>query len=167
MKIAIRRQLGCLGSRIRPRLLRGFGCLLFSLPTTVSAQAQFEFDISGNQILSQALIQFSHQSGLAIVFPDRLTRDIPTTALIGEMSSEAALRHLLANTELDYQLIDNRIIAVYDARCEITDSCPAPEQMLIRNPLYVPGIEEIYVYGSQITGSRIRQSNLARFTFAF
>ena len=141
-------------------LLQVLGCLLFFTCAPLSAQQgnPYEFEISGDQALSQALIQFSHQSGLAIVFPDQLARNIRVDGLRGEMSAREALQQLLANTDLDYRTIDNRIIAVYDARCELTDSCLAPEEMLIRNPLYVPGIEELYVYGSQTTGSRIKRN---------
>ncbi|WP_279244045.1 TonB-dependent receptor [Candidatus Litorirhabdus singularis] len=76
------------------------------------------------------------------------------------MDVDTALAKLLENTDLDYRLVDDRIIAVYDARCELTDSCPAEAELLIRNPLYVPGIEELYVYGSQVTGSRIKRDHL-------
>jgi iron complex outermembrane receptor protein len=157
MKIALRRH-----GISRTLLLRqAWTCLglCLCLPGLANAQTEYEFDIKGALALSQSLIQFSHQSGLAIVFPDQLTRNIPSKPLLGEMSSDAALRQLLSGTDLDYRLIDERIIAVFDARCELTDSCPAPEQMLIRNPLYVPGIEELYVYGSQVTGSRIRRNH--------
>jgi iron complex outermembrane receptor protein len=32
--------------------------------------------------------------------------------------------------------------------------------LLVRHPLYVPGIEELYVYGNHVTGSRIKRSHL-------
>jgi iron complex outermembrane receptor protein len=161
MKIAIHLKFRCYGGRASRYCLHVLACLLMGLCSSLSAQTtQYKFAIPGDQFLSQALIQFSHQSGLAIVFPDQLARGIKVEAVQGEMSSEQALRALLADTELDYRTIDNRIIAVYDARCELTDSCPEPGEMLLRNPLYVPGIEELYVYGSQTTGSRIRRSHL-------
>ncbi len=133
---------------------------LFAPAHPVFAQEDHNFAIFNNQDLSQALIQFSHQSGLAIVFPDHLARDLPARELRGPMSPEAALYALLADTGLAWRLVDGRIIAVYDARCELTDSCPEPEQLLLQNPLYTPGLEELYVYGSQVTGSRIRRNYL-------
>ena len=161
MKIAIRLQLRRPGGRIWLFWLRVLTCFLPLLCAPLSAQSNlYEFEIPANQALSQALIQFSHQSGLAIVFPDQLARDIDVAEVRGKMSTAHALRLLLNDTDLDYRTIDNRIIAVYDARCELTDSCPEPGDMLLRNPLYVPGIEELYVYGSQTTGSRIRRSHL-------
>ena len=138
-------------------------CLLTSILIAVpshSAAPQFQFRISDQLALSQALIQFSHQSGMAIVFPDHLTRNIQSSGFTGAMDVDTALGKLLETTDLDYRLVDDRIIAVYDARCELTDSCPAEAELLIRNPLYVPGIEELYVYGSQVTGSRIKRDHL-------
>ena len=135
-----------------------FAGLFFS--RLIFGQDGYHFEIFNNQDLSQTLIQFSHQSGLAIVFPDHLARGLPARELRGSMSPEAALRALLADTDLAWRLVDQRIIAIYDARCELTNSCPAAEQLLLQNPLYTPGLEEIYVYGSRVTGSRIRRHHL-------
>jgi iron complex outermembrane receptor protein len=134
--------------------------LLFSMATPLAAQApaSYEFSIA-SQRLAEALIQFSHQSGLAIVFPDEPTRGIQGEPLHGVMGIDAALDKLLVGTDLKYRLIDGRIVAVYDAGCEASDSCLADEELLVDNPLYVPGIEELYVYGKQVTGSRIRRSH--------
>jgi iron complex outermembrane receptor protein len=134
--------------------------LLAMAPSHSAPAPQFQFQIRDQLGLSKALIQFSHQSGLAIVFPDHLTRNIKITGFSGAMDVDTALKNLLGNTDLDYRLVDERIIAVYDARCELTDSCPDEAQLLVRNPLYVPGIEELYVYGSQVTGSRIKRDHL-------
>ncbi len=137
-----------------------FGALQFGLSNRTWAEPNYRFDIFNNQDLSQALIQFSHQSGLAIVFPDRLARGLPAQELRGNMSAEAGLKQLLTDTELAWRMVDGRIIAIYDARCELTNSCPEAEQLMLRNPLYIPGLEELYVYGSQVTGSRIRRNHL-------
>ncbi len=131
-----------------------------AMASPVFGQDGYNFDISRNQNLSQSLIQFSHQSGLAIVFPDHLARGLSARELRGQMSPQQGLKLLLQDTNLAWRLVDNRIIAIYDARCELTDSCPAAEQLLLRNPLYIPGIEELYVYGSQVTGSRLRRNHL-------
>ncbi len=54
MKIALRRQRRCPGSRILSLLLHAAGCLLIGLATAASAESRFEFEISGDQALSQA-----------------------------------------------------------------------------------------------------------------
>ena len=87
MKIVIRRQ-GI--SRKLPLLQQGFACLCLCLSGFANAQAEYDFDIKGPLVLSEALIQFSHQSGLAIVFPDKLTRNLSSKPLLGELSSDAA-----------------------------------------------------------------------------
>jgi iron complex outermembrane receptor protein len=133
--------------------------VVLCLPSAVLAQARYSFDLA-DQALSESLIQFSHQSGLAIVFSERGMRDLQAPRIVGRMSPEDVLNTLLADTELTWRLIDNRIIAIYDRSCNATDSCPEDEQLLIMNPLYVPGIEEIYVYGNRVTGSRIKRSTL-------
>ncbi|TGD72963.1 TonB-dependent receptor [Mangrovimicrobium sediminis] len=106
--------------------------------------------------LSSALIQLSKQSGLSIVFSDRVTRDLPARELVGHFTPAAALDQLLAGTGLAWELIDNKVIAVYAAGCG--DACPDARELLDRYPVYVPGLEETYVYGNRVTGSRIRRA---------
>ena len=67
---------------------------------------------------------------------------------------------VLLRTGLTWRLIDERIVAIYDGSCRSDDSCPASTDLLVMNPLYVPGIEELFVYGSRLTGSRIKRSTL-------
>ncbi len=111
--------------------------------------------------LSPALIQFSQQSGLSIAFSDRLTRDLPAPTVTGTMSSARALDLLLENTRLDWQLVNDRVVAVFDTDCQKQyrpgRHCATPEEALSRYPVYVPGIEETYIYGTRLTGSRIRR----------
>ena len=122
-----------------------------------SEQPSYRFDLR-SQPLSSALIQFSHQSGLAIVFPDPDTRGIDSAPLEGRYTAAEAMDHLLAESSLAWRLIDDRIIAVFDADCRLTNSCQSDDRLLVEHPLYVPGIEELYVYGSSVTGSRIARS---------
>jgi iron complex outermembrane receptor protein len=113
------------------------------------------------RLLSPALLQFSRQSGISIVFPDRLTRDVASAPVIGTMSTSEALDMLLENTGLNWQLVNDHIVAVFDQQCDggqVGEHCSTAEQTLARYPVYVPGIEETYVYGNRFTGSRIRRS---------
>ncbi len=133
--------------------------VLSCLPGTVLAQARYNFDLAG-QALSESLIQFSHQSGLAIVFSDPEIRGIQASRVLGRLTPDEALDALLADTDFTWRLIDDRIVAIYDGSCRATDSCLENEQLLVAHPLYVPGIEELYVYGNRVTGSRIKRSTL-------
>jgi iron complex outermembrane receptor protein len=140
-------------------LLCGPALILWCPPVSAEEALEYPFDIV-SQPLSQSLIQFSHQSGLAIVFPDPITRGIIAPHVSGEMSVDDALRTMLAGTDLAWQIIDQRIVAVYDGSCLATNTCLDADQLLVQHPLYVPGIEELYVYGQPITGSRIKRSHV-------
>ena len=123
------------------------------------AQTAYDFNLQG-QVLSESLIQFSHQSGLAIVFSDNDIRGLRAPRVSGSLPAAEALDTLLAETDFKWRLIDNRIVAIYDGRCRSDASCLEDEQLLVSQPLYVPGIEELYVYGNRVTGSRIKRGDL-------
>ena len=67
--------------------------------------------------LSAALIQFSRQSNTPIVFSDRLTGHLSAPTLVGELTRDDALDRLLAESELNWELIDERIVAIYSSDC--------------------------------------------------
>jgi iron complex outermembrane receptor protein len=121
-----------------------------------------QFVINAPQ-LAPALIQFSHQSGLAIVFSSRITRNLAAPPLTGTMSSDEALNHLLSDTKLTWKLVGSRVVAIYEARCEeptqSSAQCPNSELTLSKYPVYIPGLEETWIYGSHTTGSRIRHAS--------
>ncbi len=118
------------------------------------------------RMLSPALIQLSQQSGIAIAFSDKLTRELPAPRVIGTLSTADALDLLLQDTALDWELVNQRIIAIYDRSCDANivpdPDCATAEQALTRYPVYVPGIEETFIYGKRLTGSRIRRINYER-----
>ena len=121
-----------------------------------------QFVINAPQ-LGPALIQFSHQSGLSIVFSARITRNLPAPPLTGTLGIDEALDHLLADTELSWELVGDSIIAIFETRCgdpgSASERCLSSSQTISKYPLYVPGIEETWIYGSQTTGSRIRHAS--------
>ena len=108
--------------------------------------------------LGPALIQFSQQSGLSIVFSKRLTRNKEAPPVIGDMANETALDTLLHDTGLGWELVDDRVIAVYPVDCAVDDSCPSPMGTVDKYPRFEPGIEETFIYGSRVTGSRIKRT---------
>ncbi len=146
------------GPALRRSLLAA--CLSFTALTPVFAAENdaVHFTIKAPR-LSTALIQLSQQSGLAIVFSDRLIRDLPAPELVGTVSTAEAIDTLLANTSLTWELVDERVIAVYPQRCGPENSaCITAEELVAQYPIYTPGLEETWVYGNQITGSRIRRT---------
>ncbi len=131
-------------------------------PVGASAPQTTQFVINAPQ-LGPALIQFSRQSGLPIVFSSRITRNLAAPPLTGTMSVNEALDLLLVGTKLSWELVDARIVAVFETRCEElnkpSEQCPDSNQTLSKYPAYVPGIEETWIYGTRTTGSRIRHAN--------
>ncbi|GHD35274.1 TonB-dependent receptor [Parahalioglobus pacificus] len=143
-------------ARLRHRIAAVGVALCLSTGLKASPESSAHFVIDAPQ-LSPALIQFSRQSGLSIVFPDHLARNIESRPIQGTLSSAEVLDRLLEDTDLDWELIESRIIAVYSKDCESSRDCASAADTISRYPVYVPGLEETYVYGSQMTGSRIRR----------
>lgn len=112
--------------------------------------------------LSQALIQFSHQSGKAIVFSDRETRHLPAPVVTGEQSYQQALDTLLANSHLYWEQVEGDIIAIGKSDCVTAASgdCTSLQDVALQHPAYRPGLEETYVYGRHLTGSRVHRNPL-------
>lgn len=123
--------------------------------------ARYNFVIDA-RYLPDALIQFSQQSGRAIVFSDSVTRDIVAPPFIGEGTLPAVLEVLLDPAELTWELIDGHIITILEERCREDGAsevnCSTSEEVLSQYPVYDPQLEQTYVYGTQVTGSRIRHS---------
>jgi iron complex outermembrane receptor protein len=80
------------------------------------------------------------------------------------LTIDETLDSLLVDSQLSWKLIDDRIIAIFETRCGDLDveseKCPNSKQTLSKYPLYVPGIEETWIYGTHTTGSRIRRATL-------
>jgi iron complex outermembrane recepter protein len=133
-------------------------CLGMATPGLADIEDSVHFTIDAPR-LSSALIQLSQQSGLAIVFSDRLIRDLPATTVVGTTNTSEALDSLLVGTGLTWALVDERVIAVYPLRCGPEGSaCVQPEELVAQYPIYTPGLEETWIYGTQVTGSRIRRT---------
>ena len=137
-----------------PALL--WAVLSFTSPTAVaSAPTTIRFQIDA-PLLSTALIQLSRQSDLSIVFSDHALRGLPADTLSGNFTLDEALDRLLEDSGLHWELVDQSVIAVFADNCP---DCPNPRELLDSHPVYVPGLEETYVYSTRVTGSRIRRSS--------
>ncbi|PLW70800.1 TonB-dependent receptor [Pseudohalioglobus lutimaris] len=120
-------------------------------------QAPIHYTIEAPQ-LSAALIQLSQQSGVSIVFSDQVVRDLPAPGVVGTVTMSAALDALLLDSDLGWELVDDKVVAVFQLDCAAGNSCLSPQEMISAYPVYVPGMEQTYVYGTHVTGSRIRRS---------
>ncbi len=108
--------------------------------------------------LAPALIQFSKQSGLSIVFSKRLTRNKEAPPVSGTLDNGAALDILLEDSGLGWEVVEKRVIAIYAIDCSADNSCPNPMGTLEKYPVFEPGIEETFIYGTRVTGSRIKRT---------
>jgi len=148
------------------RLLRsaGYCALLLALVclaslALASEPVRYPFQIEPGP-LPAALLAFSRQSDTPIVFSDRSVRHLSAPAVIGDLTAAEALDQLLRHSGLSWEAVDERIIAVFRTRCidhEDDPDCPGFRETGARYMAYEPGIEETYVYGSRLTGSRIRR----------
>lgn len=157
---------GKVSIRGAPRFLRGTAlalavCMADSGGAHAAVSDSAYFAIQAPR-LSSALIQLSQQSGQPIVFSDRLIRDLPAPELVGTSTIAQALDTLLADTDLAWQLVDERVIAIYPSRCGPQRvACVSPDQVANQFPIFTPGLEETWVYGTHVTGSRIRRAGYA------
>ena len=103
--------------------------LCLSLAARGNTETTTYFVIDAPQ-LSPALIQFSRQSGLSIVFPEHLARNIDSQPLTGTLSNAEALDNLLEGTGLDWEMVESRIVAVYSVDCAEGPGCASPTQTL-------------------------------------
>ncbi|QFU74245.1 TonB-dependent receptor [Halioglobus maricola] len=143
----------------RRALLSSCLALALSGPASANLDQQVQFTLDAPR-LSSALIQLSQQSGLAIVFSDRQIRDLPATPVVGTNTTTEALNTLLAGSNLTWEVVDERIIAVYPIECEpAAGNCAGAAELVADYPIYAPGLEETWVYGTTITGSRIRRTS--------
>ena len=73
-----------------------------------------------------SLIQFSRQSGLSIVFPEHLARNLDSAPVTGTLTSAEALDTLLEGTGLGWEMVESRIVAVYSVDCDEAPGCASP-----------------------------------------
>ena len=96
------------------------------------AQSEVVFDIQP-QPLSSALLQFRRQSGLQVAYETDAVGDLTTQGVVGNFTSDAALRRLLAGTGLAYRFTAANTVTLARAVVE-EESGP-----LRLNPLIVTG----------------------------
>ena len=96
------------------------------------AQSEVVFDIQP-QPLSSALLQFRRQSGLQVAYETDAVGDLTTQGVVGNFTSDAALRRLLAGTGLAYRFTAANTVTLERAVVE-EESGP-----LRLNPLIVTG----------------------------
>ena len=84
-----------------------------AVPMAATAQLRSErsFDIPA-QPLTDALVAFGRQSGIQVTIDGTLARDVASPGVQGAMTSEQALRRLLAGSGLTYVVADETTVAI-------------------------------------------------------
>ena len=77
----------------------------------------YEFNIR-NAVLSDALKEFASQSGLQVVYFAKIAANQSATPVSGALSAEDALDKLLAPSNLTFERIDAKTIAIRDPAAE-------------------------------------------------
>jgi len=92
------------------------------VPEVVSA---FNIRITAPTMVA-ALIQFSEQTGLQLVFPTDGAADLAAPSVEGRLTSRAALEQLLRNSGLTYQFVNDRTVSVSVGSHEASGRNPVP-----------------------------------------
>lgn len=79
------------------------------------------------QPMEKALQAFAAQSGLQVIFPTELTQAISSPGLKGTYTPENALNKLLANTNLKFEYVNERTVAIRSANASTAESSQAPK----------------------------------------
>src|SRR5262245_53675042 len=78
------------------------------------AQKPIHLDVPA-QPLNRALNAFAEQSGLRIVFYTDVAEGVTSHPLIGSLTPEKALKILLADSNLQYEFVDERTVTIVPA----------------------------------------------------
>jgi len=114
--------------------------------------APFEYTIrlqQPEQSLVKSLIQLGQKSNISIIAPARLIHGLSAPALRGSYSPREALKVMLAGSELYFEKISEKVIAIK----------PLGNSKGIR-PTNTYLLEEVSVIGRPITGSRLRRMDV-------
>ena len=112
----------------------------------------FTFSVPA-QSLANALIMLSKQSRTPIIFHSEITDSKMAPALHKTVTLEQALNELLADSDLNFAIIDQRFIVISD---KLPDH---PKNTLTLEQLFPPGLEQLHIYGHKLTGSRLTRAH--------
>ncbi len=110
--------------------LRVFGLIAFlalgsqALAAESAPSTQMAFDIPAQQ-LRDALNDFGRQAGLSIAFYDDAVKSHRARALTGSFTPEAALVLLLRDSNLRYEFVNERTVAIRAEDAVLRDDSPA------------------------------------------
>lgn len=108
------------------------------------------------QSLENALIEFSEQAGIQVIFSTDLLKGANSNGLAGEFTSRAALDQLLSEHQLTYQVVNEDTVAI-SKLSDANDANSAPSENNRRKDALERDVEEMVVTGSRISRSGFEQ----------
>jgi iron complex outermembrane recepter protein len=134
----------------------------FALPTS-NAQADpglppVDFHIEGGDATT-TLTEFSRQAHLQLLFDYNIVKGHTTKPLTGTLDPAAALKQLLANTNLEFDFVNERTLAVTQKPTANSKVAAQPKRDRRRTPLKAPSVASnvgVPVDVVRITGTYLR-----------
>lgn len=81
------------------------------------ARQQFKIDIA-SQPLDEALLEFSRQASVQVILQSAAGRNLTAPSVTGSFTWEAALSKLLSNTDLRYEFLNERTVAIVSTQAD-------------------------------------------------
>lgn len=121
-------------------------CSAQSMAADLSDTRPLAFSLEAGD-LGQCLKQFSAQTGISLVYDDRLVAGRQVTAVSGALTPRAALDAILAKTPLEYREIDRGMLAIIE-RPGFIEAEPENDPVELISKNENPRVDEIIVTAS-------------------
>lgn len=153
-----------IGSPFWRRLATVFFCSLslFIVQARAIVTDVYSIDIEPSS-LHRALITLGQQTQVSIVFPSTINDESSDSSVQGEFSVLQALEQLIEGRDLEYRIVGPQTLVVLP-RCHAARECRSMSDQLARSVQQYPMIEELFIRGRPLTGSRFKQLDANAFT---
>jgi len=149
-------------------LWRRFSTVFFFCLSLAISQARaivtdiYPIDIQSGS-LHRALITLGQQTQVSIIFPSTVIDDPQNTQVQGEFSVLQALQQLIEGRDMEYRVVGPQTLVVLP-RCHAARECRSASDQLALPMQQYPMIEELFIRGRSVTGSRFKQLDAHAFT---
>ena len=113
--------------------------------------------------LHQAFIKLGQQTQASVVFPTTIADDLNSPQVQGDFTVLQALQQLIVGRDLEYRVVGPDTLVVLP-RCHAARDCSAMPNQLGLSAKQYPMIEELFIRGRPVTGSRFKQLDANAFT---
>jgi iron complex outermembrane receptor protein len=147
---------------------RRFSTVFFFCLSLAISQARaivtdvYPIDIQSGS-LHRALITLGQQTQASIIFPSTVIDDPDNTQVQGEFSVLQALQQLIEGRDMEYRVVGPQTLVVLP-RCHAARECRSASDQLALSMQQDPMIEELFIRGRSVTGSRFKQLDANAFT---